>query len=512
MARPRKLKLPRRRRGRPRVLICTPEITELPEGMGNAANWIAAKGGGLGDISAGLIRYLHEDDRFDLHVVIPKYERQILGLGGVELRELDLLGPHLQKRGVHLVRDSAFSTSPAVYSESAAHPRVQRAQAFQRYIINQLLDDLRPEIVHCNDWMTGLVPAAAKERGISTLFTIHNVFTEHATPHELDRDGIDVRRFMKELYFERFPDGPFEKNWHENRVDFAASAILAADLVNTVSPTFLGELVSGACDDIAPPSLLHALREKHAQGAALGILNAPNDVIDPRKSRWATPFGFEDVMEGKQVNKRRFQERMGLVPDPDAPLFLWPNRLYGQKGVELLFQVLLGPLSKQMQVAIVANGDARTEERFGILSLGSGGRVARQPFSEELSELGKAAADFVLMPSLYEPCGLPQMEGPRFGALPVVRRTGGLKDTVDELDLERNVGNGFVFDAYETSAFAAALERAIAFRKRPFSEREATIRRVMRAGFDKHSLAQTAKEYVAVYERLLATRDPDADE
>jgi starch synthase len=512
MVRPRKLKLPRPRRSRPRVLICTPEITELPEGMGNAANWIAAKGGGLGDISAGLIRYLHGDDRFDLHVVIPKYERQILGLGGVELRELDLLGPHLQKRGIHLVRDSAFSMSPAVYSESVAHPRVQRAQAFQRYIVNQLLDDLRPEVVHCNDWMTGLVPAAAKERGIATLFTIHNVFTEHATPHELDRDGIDVRRFMKELYFERFPDGSFEKNWHENRVDFAASGILAADLVNTVSPTFLNELVSGECDEIAPTGVLRALREKHEQGAALGILNAPNDVIDPRKSRWATPFGVEDVMEGKQVNKRRFQERMGLLTDPDAPLFLWPNRLYGQKGVELLFLLLLGPLGKRIQVAIVANGDAKTEERFGIVSLGSGGRVARQPFSEELSELGKAAADFVLMPSLYEPCGLPQMEGPRFGALPVVRRTGGLKDTVDELTADGEHGNGFVFDEYDVAGLASAVERAVAFRMRPFTERERTIRRVMREGFDKHSLGRTAKEYVGVYERLLAMREGDADE
>lgn len=483
--------------------MCTPEITELPEGMGNAANWISAKGGGLGDISAGLIRYLHEDDRFDLHVVLPKYERQILGLGGVERRELDLLSPTLQRKGVHLVRDSAFSSSPAVYSESAAHPRVQRAQAFQRYIINQLLDDLQPELVHCNDWMTGLVPAAARARGIRSVFTIHNVFTELASPHELDRDGIDVRRFMTNLYFERFPDGVFEKNWHENRVDFLASGILAADVVNTVSPTFLDELVSGACDEIAPASVLRALREKHATGRALGILNAPNDVIDPRKSRWATPFGFGDVMAGKRDNKRRLQERMGLAVDPSAPIFLWPNRLYSQKGVELLFLLLLGPLAKRMQVAIVANGDAKTEERFGILSLGSQGRIARQPFSEELSELGKAGADFVLMPSLYEPCGLPQMEGPRFGALPLVRRTGGLKDTVVELDLDADTGNGFAFDEYDVGAFSKAVERALAFFARPEAERERTLQRVMRDAFDTHSLARTARHYVEVYEALI---------
>ncbi|HJK94928.1 MAG TPA: glycogen/starch synthase [Polyangiaceae bacterium LLY-WYZ-15_(1-7)] len=505
MARPKaKLRIPRRRRRRPRILVCTPEITELPEGMGNAANWIRAKGGGLGDISAGLIRYLHEDDRFDLHVVLPKYDRQIVGLGGVGDRELDAIGPTLQRRGVHLVRDSAFSTSPGVYSETTAHPRVQRAVAFQRYIINQLLDDIRPDVVHCNDWMTGIVPAAARVRGIRSLFTIHNVFTEHSTPHDLDRGGIDVRRYLTSLYFAAFPGGNFEDTWHRNRIDFAASAIHSADLVNTVSPAFLDELVSGVHDAFVPESLIHALREKHAQGGALGILNAPNDTVDPRRARWAARFGPEEAMAKKAVNKAAFQERMGLAIDPDAPLFLWPNRLYEQKGVTLLLDVLQRSLAKHMQVAIVANGDAKTEERLGVLSLGSQGRIARQPFSEELSEIGKAGADFLLMPSRYEPCGLPQMEGPRFGALPVVRATGGLKDTVFPLDVEARTGNGFVFEHYEADGFAWALEQALAFHAKPFAVREETVRRVMREAFARHTLERTASQYVDVYESLIA--------
>ncbi len=501
-----KLHIPRRRRRRPRILICTPEITELPEGLGNAANWIRAKGGGLGDISAGLIRHLHEDERYDLHIAIPKYDRQIAGLGGIGTHELDQIGPTLQRRGVHLVRDSAFSTSPSVYSETDAHPRVQRALAFQRTIVNQLLDDVRPDIVHCNDWMTGLVPAAAKARGIGSLFTIHNVFTERASPHELDQAGIDVRRYLRDLYFEHFPGGGFDATWYDNRVDFAASGIHAAGLVNTVSPSFLRELVEGAHEGIVPTSITHAIGEKHAAGKALGILNAPNDTVDPRKARWAERFDVATVMEGKRANKLRLQRRMGLAADPEAPLFFWPNRLYEQKGVSLLLALLQSPLAKRMQVAVVANGEERTERQLGVLALGSEGRLARQPFSEELSELGKAGADFLLMPSLYEPCGLPQMEGPRFGTLPIVRSVGGLKDTVEPLDLDHDTGVGFVFEDYALEAFAAAISEALDFCGRPASLRERILQRVMRESFERHSLARVAARYIEVYQSLLEGR------
>ncbi|MBU0756278.1 MAG: glycogen/starch synthase, partial [Planctomycetes bacterium] len=107
-----------RPRKRPRILICTPEITELPEGMGNAANYIRAKGGGLGDISAGLIRYLYEDGRFDIHVALPKYDNQIRGQTQIGMRELDVLAPLLDRKGIHLVTDSAFSHLDDVYGET----------------------------------------------------------------------------------------------------------------------------------------------------------------------------------------------------------------------------------------------------------------------------------------------------------------------------------------------------------------------------------------------------------
>lgn len=490
-------------RRKPKVLICTPEVTELPEGMGNVAHYIKAKGGGLGDISASLIRYLYEDGRFQLHVAVPKYESKIRDLFSMPERQVDDLTRWGQRVGVHLVTDSAFSHLPEVYADSESHPRVRRAEAFQRYIINHLLDALRPDVVHCNDWMTGLVPPAARQRGIKSVFTLHNVFTELETLANVDKSGIDVRRMWSWLYFERYPEDTPE-NWYGNRIDFTASGIHAADTVNTVSKTFLQELVRGDFPDITPPSIGATIRAKFEKGNALGVVNAPNDNVDPRTCPHIERFFTHDVMEKKRVNKQRLQRAMGLRIDPDAPLFFWPSRLYGQKGPELLLRLLprlcfdLG-----LQVCVVANGEPAMEHELESLAMRSGGRVARRSFDAKLSDLGRAGADFVLMPSRYEPCGLPQMESPRFGTLPVARLTGGLRDTVFELDWQQGTGNGFTFEDYSVAAFEGAVQRAVGFYRQPHEVREAQLQRIMRDSFARFTLANTAQQYVQIYESLI---------
>ena len=503
------LKPRRRRRSRPRVLICTPEITELPEGMGNAAQYIRAKGGGLGDISAGLIQHLHTDARFELHVVLPRYDAKIRDLARITYREIDAMGRVLGRQGVHLVTDSAFSSLTDVYGESETHPRIRRAEAFQRYIINELLTRLEPDVVHCNDWMTGLVPAAARAAGIKSLFTLHNVFTEHSPQREIDRSGIDVRRMRDYLYFRDFPSDT-AANWNTNGVDFTATGIHAADLVNTVSPTFLGEMVSGEFKDIVPPGVRLAMQQKHAMGRTLGILNAPADSDDPRISPHVLPYDIADVIEGKKANKERFQKEMGLRPDLDAPLFLWPSRLYAQKGPELLASIAADCVRRHgIQIALVANGDRAVEAVFRKLAATSDGTIAHRPFREDLGMRGLAGSDFVLMPSLYEPCGLPQMMGPRFGTLAVARATGGLKDTVTTLDATRTTGNGFLFVPHTSSALAASILEAVRFFRDPEPVRRRTLQRVMRESLERYSLANTARAYIDVYEKLIAEAEDD---
>lgn len=493
----------RRRRARPVILLCTPEITELPEGMGNAAQYIRAKGGGLGDISAGLVQHLHEDRRFDLHVVMPRYDAKIRDLARITYREIDLLGRLLGRQGVHLVIDSSFSSLTDVYGESDVHPRIRRAEAFQRYIINDLFPRLEPDLVHCNDWMTGLVPAAARAFGIKSLFTLHNVFTEFETPRDIDRSGIDVRRFREFLYYRNFPDESLE-SWNFNKVDFTATGIHAADVVNTVSPTFLDEIVAGDFADIIPPSVRAAVRAKHGEQRALGILNAPGDGMDPRICPHIIPYDVDDVLEKKRENKERLQRELGLRAEPDRPLLLWPSRLYSQKGPELVLAIATDCVQRHgAQIVVVASGDRAIESAFRKSAAASGGMIAYHAFREELSLLGHAAADFVLMPSRYEPCGLPQMIGPRFGALPIVRATGGLKDTITPFDEEYRAGNGFVFGPHTSDALSRAVASAIRFYGEPAETRRSTLQRVIRESLERFTLANTAREYIRVYEQLL---------
>jgi starch synthase/alpha-amylase len=200
---------------KPKILICTPEITELPEGMGNAANLVAAKGGGMGDISASLIRYLQESGDYELHIVLPKYDNKIRNIAKFTNKQLDRLAIILSGKGIHLVNDSAFSYINDPYEDNKLHSRVRRALVFQRFIINDLLDWIQPDVVHCNDWMTALVPAAAKSKGIKSLFTLHNIFTEKQTLMDIELSGLKPLEFAEHLYFEKFPEN-ITQNWQKH--------------------------------------------------------------------------------------------------------------------------------------------------------------------------------------------------------------------------------------------------------------------------------------------------------
>lgn len=491
---------------KPKILICTPEVTELPEGMGNAAHMISAKGGGLGDISASLIRYLNETDDFELHVVLPKYDSKIKKVADITNQQIDRLAIVLSGEGIHLVNDSAFSYISNPYQDHKVHTGMRRALAFQRYIINNLLDWIQPDVVHCNDWMTGLVPAAAKSKGIKSLFTLHNIFTQHQTLKDIELSGMKPLEFAQYLYFEKFP-GNIANNWKNqfdtNNIDFTASAILACDYFNTVSETFLDELKNNYFDEIVPTSIYHMIKEKYDQGKALGITNAPNDTINSKLLPHIINFNKHNIMEIKARNKEKFQELMGLPTIPKVPVFFWPNRLYYQKAPDLVIENAIKFVKKyNMQIAVVANGDNIYEEKFKQLSR-QNKSIAYRPFSESLSDLGKAASDFLLMPSRYEPCGLPQMEGPRFGTLPIVRATGGLKDTIDHLNLEHSQGNGFSFEIGDSKGLEFGIIEALNFYKQPFEIRKKTLQRVMSEAKQKYNLKNTAQKYIEVYNKMI---------
>jgi starch synthase/alpha-amylase len=219
-------------------------------------------------------------------------------------------------------------------------------------------------------------------------------------------------------------------------------------------------------------------------------------------------YGPDDQAVAKRRNKEVLQERLGLRVDGAAPVFFWPSRLDPvQKGCQLLTDILYDTVSTHsqlgLQVVVVANGSFQRHfhevvERHNLYD-----RVAVCDFDEDLSRLAYAAADFVLMPSRFEPCGLPQMIGPIYGTLPVVHCTGGLRDTVAHLDPAANQGNGFVFEHYGAQGLRWAVEQAIAFHRLPDEIKDAQVGRVMREARSRFTHDVTARAYIDVYERML---------
>lgn len=496
----------RKRNKKPRILIVTPEITYLPSGMGNMSNKMKAKAGGLADVSATLVTELYNHGA-DVHVALPHYRKMFnIDVGRLMQNELRVYLNNLSSERIHMAEDRAFYYCDSVYS-NYGNENYKIALAFQREVINNIIPAVKPDLIHCNDWMTGLIPAYAKRVGIPCLFTVHNIHTNKIAMETIEDRGIDAAEFYDNLYFEKSPLS-YEESRSTNPVDMLNSGIFASTFINTVSPTFLDEISEGHHDFI-PGGTRHEMTEKRAQGFASGILNAPDSGDNPRRDdSLVMKYDETNHVEAKLKNKIEFQKQCGLEVNPDAPILFWPSRLDPvQKGCQLLADILYNTTEKHsdknLQVAIVANGVYQSVFQDIVSFHGLQGKVAVVDFDDTLSHLGFGACDFVLMPSLFEPCGLPQMIGAIYGTLPIVHATGGLKDTVEHLDTDKNTGNGFTFNDYDSGALAWAIDEAIKFYSQDKETKEAQITRIMAESDKRFSHEQTAAEYVKLYEDIV---------
>ena len=275
-----------------------------------------------------------------------------------------------------------------------------------------------------------------------------------------------------------------------------------------MSPRFLWEITQG-WHSVVPDSVRRELTSKANAGCARGVLNAPDPSYNPATDEMlAANYSAADHMAGKAANKRSFQEQMHLDVNPHAPLFLWPSRLDPvQKGPQLFTDILHKLVDdyrdRPLQVAVVANGPHQAHFHDIVRKFDLYSRVAVVDFDEKLSHLGYAAADFMIMPSLFEPCGLPQMISPLYGTLPIVHATGGLWDTVHHLDMDNNTGNGFRFEIYGAAGLRWAIDSALAFHAQPEAVRAAHISRIMQESAVEFSHETCARQYFDIYESML---------
>ncbi|RYD37575.1 MAG: glycogen synthase [Verrucomicrobiaceae bacterium] len=482
---------PKLGRKRPRILIVTPELNSSSSLWLRGGRAPRAKAGGLADMCTLLVDSLSERGA-DVHVAMPHF------------RSLFHEEPTLSRR-LHLCQDREFYYRRSVYEGGASDNR-RAALVFQRDVIHHILPQVRPDIVHCHDWMTGLVPAAARKMGMKSIFTIHNLHDEQATLAEIEDRGIDAARFWDGLHYGQYPESYVQsRSW--NQVSFLPSAVNAADHVNTVSHSFLHELMDGR--HAGTERLNDVLRAKHSVGCASGIINAPDSTWDPETDpALVERYDASSHAAAKAMNKIALQQACGLEVNPSVPLLFWPSRLDPvQKGCQLLADILYRVSSDHaasgLQIVFVADGPYKRHFENIADFHGLRHRIAVCQFDESLSRLAFGGSDFVMMPSSYEPCGLAQMVGLKYGSLPIVHQTGGLRDTVTHLSQDSGSGNGFVFECHDAGGFKWAIDEAMRFYHQPEGQRHAAVERIMGESLRRFAPASAVDSYVALFEKLL---------
>jgi starch synthase/alpha-amylase len=251
------------------------------------------------------------------------------------------------------------------------------------------------------------------------------------------------------------------------------------------------------------------LANKYYADCAVGILNAPDPSFDPASDDdLVLEFDSTNHVAGKKKNKRALQKIVGLNEADQAPLFFWPSRLDRvQKGCQLLAEILYDVVSRywdqSLEVVFVANGAFQKYFKEIVQFHSLSRRVAICNFDERLARLAYGASDFVMMPSRFEPCGLPQMIGPIYGSLPVGHDTGGIHDTITHMDVANNTGNGFLFKDFDANGLSWAIDQAITFFNLDPTIKKTQIERVMTHSAATFSHSVTARQYIDLYEKML---------
>jgi len=461
-----------------------------------------AKVGGLGDVIGSLPKAL-ADLGHEVRVIIPKYgsidiaKHHLVPLGGsfnVLMSKLESFDLKTTTLGngilVYLIQNGNYFGSDEIY-EKDRRGELRRFLFFSKAVCEVLPKlDWQPEIVHCHDWHAGLIPLWLKKANYPyvSLFTIHNL----AHRGSFDSKFLAISR-LSEDYRHHPADAP------KPLLNFMSRGILYADLVTTVSETYAQEILMLEYGEGLAPVL------NYRRDQLIGITNG----IDYAEYDPATdahiPANFDfSTLDNRLANKLALQKRANLPEDIGAPLIGMVSRLTKQKGFDLV-EKAIAPVFRgtRAQLVILGVGSEHYHDMLRRMAAKYPEQVAVFiTFDNALAHLTYAGCDMFLMPSRFEPCGLGQLIAMRYGAIPIVRHTGGLADTVQNLAPALDKGSGFVFEAYDVEALVAVVKRAISVFGYRQAWREA-MRRIMVADF---SWQVSAKKYEAAYRRLLELR------
>lgn len=466
-----------------RILFCASEAVPY------------AKTGGLADVAGALPKALAQLG-MEVMLILPKYKQvgfqteEIISLGD---RELLVIGesPCKEIEGVRVlfIRQDELYLRDSLYGYPDDGVRFTFFNKAVLALIKKL--EWKPDVIHCNDWQTGLIPVYLKTilggepfyKGIATIFTIHNLAYQGNFPPELlQLTGLPLELFS------------FDKLEFWGQFSFMKGGIVFSDLITTVSPRYAEEIQTAEFG-VGMEGALSYRKERMR-----GILNGIDyEVWDPANDEFLVVPYDGTSLERKKENKRYLQREIGL-PERDVPLIGMVSRLASQKGFDILLSAMEALFGRDIQMVILGVGEKEIEE-------GLKEKEQRHPkklkvfirFDERLSHLIYGGCDIFLMPSLYEPCGLGQMIAIRYGTVPVVREVGGLADSVEEFNPAEGKGTGFLFSEYSPQALLRGVEKALEL----YGNKKAWKKVQINCLKKDFSWSTSARKYIEVYNEAI---------
>ncbi|MFA6321802.1 MAG: glycogen synthase GlgA [Candidatus Omnitrophota bacterium] len=443
-----------------------------------------AKTGGLADV-AGSLPVALEEMGVDVRVAMPKYGRiKVDGPQAVIGRDVK----------VYFIENEEYFDRKELYGDKFGdyHDNLERFAFFSKEVLERCKkENFQPDIIHCNDWQTALIPVYLNTlykydpffSKTKVLYTVHNLAYQGLfNKDEFPKTGLDWVLFTIE-YFEFY-----------DKVNLMKAGLIYADAINTVSPTYAGEILTKEFGCGLEGVLKN--REKVLTGILNGIdYNVWNPAVDKKIARKYSAETIDD----KYANKEKLQKELGLKIDRDIPMIGMISRLADQKGLDLLSKIIDELLGMKVQFVLLGTGDNKYHILFEKMAkIHSKNTSINLKFDATLAQKIYAASDIFLMPSKYEPCGLGQMISFRYGTIPVVRETGGLKDSVQEFNQKTKEGDGFTFSEHRADHLFAAIKRGLALYKNK-TVWAALVKKVMGLDF---SWEASAREYVKLYEKI----------